>query len=163
MRKVVFPGSFDPFTKGHYELVQRGLLLFDHITVALGYNTQKKRYFDVKQMHTLIEKSFEDRKKQVDVLIYKELTASFVTKLGVKFLLRGVRNATDFNMEHRISELNKTINPNLETIFLISAPKYQALSSSLIREVHSYGGDVSPYLPYSLPSDIIIHSSASSV
>jgi len=151
MEKVaIFPGSFDPFTKGHEDILLRGLGIFDKIIIAIGYNTSKhKRYFDVDTMVKYINEAYKDR-PEISVLIYNELTAVLAKKLNAKFLLRGLRNTTDFEYENSIAELNKNQNAELETVFLITTPKYAHISSSIIREVHQYGGDVSDYLPYTI-------------
>lgn len=146
-RIAVFPGSFDPFTKGHFDIVCRALVLFDRVIVAIGHNTEKKRYFDLSTMLPAIRSAFDDM-PQVDVLVYDELTAAFAERLGARFLLRGLRNTTDFEFENSVAQLNKHLVRNIETLFLITSPAYASINSSLIREVHRYGGDVSPFIPY---------------
>ncbi len=148
-RIALFPGSFDPFTKGHEDIVLRGLSLFDKIIISIGHNSQKKRHFDIELMVTLIEQSFAGNEK-VDVITYNELTASLAKKYNAKYLLRGLRNTTDFEYENSISQVNRYLNTELETVFLITSPKYAAISSSIIREVHKYGGDVDEFLPYKI-------------
>ena len=150
-RVAIFPGCFDPFTKGHHDIVSRGLQLFDKIVIAMGYNSQKKRYFAPEQMCELIRSSFE-REQSVEVIVYDQLTATLAQSKGVRFLLRGLRNTTDFEFENSVSQLNKSIYSELDVVFLITSATYSSISSSLIREVHEYGGDISPYLPYDLPS-----------
>ncbi len=151
MAKIaLFPGSFDPFTKGHENILLRGLKIFDEIIIAIGFNTAKhKRYFEVESMVKYIENMYKDR-PEISVKIYNELTAEFAKKHNANYLLRGLRNTTDFEYENTIAELNKNQNPELETVFLITTPIYAHISSSIIREVHRYGGDVSDYLPYEL-------------
>lgn len=149
-RIALFPGSFDPFTKGHEDIVLRGLNLFDEIIVAIGYNSKKQnRYFTVEMMEQKINETFSGL-PQVSVLIYSELTAQLATKHNAKFVLRGLRNTTDFEYENSISQVNRDLNPELETVFLITSPEWAAVNSSIIREVHKYDGDVSKYLPYAL-------------
>lgn len=150
MKKVaLFPGSFDPFTNGHQDIVLRGLSLFDEIIIAVGHNTQKERYFDLELMVSKIEETFHDNDR-ISVLIYNELTAELAQKHGAKYLLRGLRNTTDFEYENTIAQVNRHLNEELESVFLITSPEYAALSSSIIREVHKYGGDVSELLPYAI-------------
>jgi len=151
-RVALFPGSFDPFTKGHFDIVLRGLSVFDKIIISLGDNSQKKRYFPIEVMVNCIEKAFTEY-PNVDVIIYNELTASLAKKYNAKFLLRGLRNTTDFEYENSISQVNRFLNSELETIFLITSPKFAAISSSIIREVHKYGGDVNEFLPYSIDEE----------
>ena len=154
MEKIaLFPGSFDPFTKGHEDILLRGLKLFDKIIIAIGYNTSKhKRYFDVDTMVRYIKETYKE-KPQISVVIYNELTAGLEKKHNAKFLLRGLRNTTDFEYENSIAQLNRNQNPELETVFLITSPKYAHISSSIIREVHQYGGDVSDFLPYKIKDE----------
>jgi len=149
-RIAVFPGSFDPFTKGHEDIVRRGLKLFDEIVIAIGYNSQKaNRYFEIKYMEEKINHTFHDT-LGVSVLVYNELTAQISDKLGASHILRGLRNTTDFEYENSISQVNRDLNEALETVFLITSPEFAALNSTIIREVHRYGGDVDKYLPYDL-------------
>ena len=148
-RIALFPGSFDPFTKGHYDIVIRGLKLFDEIIVAIGQNTKKKRYFPLEVMIENVTDTFEKQEK-IKVVTYNELTASFVKKFDARFLLRGLRNTTDFEYENSIAQVNKYLNSDLESVFLITSPEYAAINSSIIREVHRYKGDISVFLPYEL-------------
>lgn len=151
MKKVaVFPGSFDPFTKGHEDIVLRGLALFDEIIVAVGYNSTKdKRYFKIEVMIEKIQETFA-KFPQISVITYSELTAELARKKNARFLLRGLRNTTDFEYENSIAQVNRYLNKDLESVFLITSPPFAAINSSIIREVHRYGGDVSPMLPYKL-------------
>ena len=149
-RIAIFPGSFDPFTNGHYDVVRRGLALFDKVIISMGYNSNKTRYFDPQLMKKSISEAFTDT-SAVEVIIYDELTATLAARYGARFLLRGLRNTTDFEFENSSSQMNQSLNQELETIFLITSPAYSGINSSLLREVHKYGGDVAPYLPYKLP------------
>jgi len=150
MTKIaIFPGSFDPFTKGHQDIVLRGLKLFDEIVIAIGHNTQKTRYFELNSMIDHISMAFENN-RNIKVITYNELTASLAKKYNANFLLRGLRNTTDFEYENSIAEINKHLNPDLECVFLITSPEYAYIKSSIVREVHMYGGDISDYLPYAL-------------
>ena len=150
MSKIaIFPGSFDPFTKGHKDIVLRGLNIFDKIIVALGHNSKKKRYFDLDMIVGHIDELFRDNDR-VEVITYNELTAELARKYEARFLLRGLRNTTDFEYENTIAQVNMNLNAGLDSVFLITSPEYAYVSSSVIREVHGYGGDVSDYLPYDL-------------
>jgi len=149
-RIAIFPGSFDPFTKGHEDIVNRGLAIFDEIIIAIGHNTKKNvRYFSIDKMTRYIEKAFEGNMR-VRVMVYNELTAHLAKTYDARFLLRGLRNTTDFEYENSISQVNRHLNDDLESVFLITSPQYAAISSTIIREVHRYGGDVSAFLPYPL-------------
>jgi len=149
-RIALFPGSFDPFTKGHEDIVLRGLQLFDEILIAIGFNAQKStRYFEIKAMVNYINSSFE-KYPNIKVLTFSELTAEFARKNGARFLLRGLRNTTDFEYENSISQVNRQLYSEMESVFLITTPNLAWISSSIVREVHRYGGDVSEFLPYKL-------------
>ncbi len=149
-RVALFPGSFDPFTRGHEDIVLRGLALFDEIVIAIGYNSKKStRYFDIEMMLGRIRTTFQNY-PQISVETYSELTATFAEKKGASYLLRGLRNTTDFEYENTISQVNRDLNQNMESVFLITSPRLAAINSSIVREVHRYGGDVSAYLPYQL-------------
>jgi pantetheine-phosphate adenylyltransferase len=148
-RIALFPGSFDPFTKGHEDIVLRGLEIFDEIIVTIGFNSNKSRHFPVEDMKEKIEALFMGN-DTVSVKIYNELTAEYAKKFNANFLLRGLRNTTDFEYENSISQVNRHLNKELETVFLITSPEYASVSSSIIREVHKYGGDVSDFIPYEL-------------
>lgn len=151
MKKVaLFPGSFDPFTKGHEDIVLRGLKLFDEIVIAIGFNQKKQtRYFDLEEMKTKIQENFKNH-PQISVVVYDELTAELAKKHDAKYLLRGLRNTTDFEYENSIAQVNRHLYSDLETVLLITSPDYAFISSTIIREVHKYGGDVSSYIPYDL-------------
>jgi pantetheine-phosphate adenylyltransferase len=147
---ALFPGSFDPFTKGHEDIVLRGLQIFDEIVIAIGYNSKKStRYFTIELMIEKIEKTFSAY-PSIKVLTYSELTAEYARKQHAKFLLRGLRNTTDFEYENSISQINKNLVSDLESVFLITTPEFAWINSSVIREVHRYGGDISKFLPYKL-------------
>jgi len=149
-RIALFPGSFDPFTKGHEDIVLRGLQLFDEIIIAVGYNsTKSQRYFPIELMMSKINETFKNH-PSIKVQTYSELTAEFAKKNGAKFLLRGLRNTTDFEYENSIAQITKHLNNQLESVFLITSPHFAAINSSIIREVHKYKGDVSAFLPYQL-------------
>jgi pantetheine-phosphate adenylyltransferase len=148
-RIALFPGSFDPFTKGHEDIVLRGLRLFDEVVIGIGNNAVKKRYFPLDVMKEMIEKTF-DSEKNVKVVTYDDLTAHTARELGATFLLRGLRNTTDFEYENGISQVNRYLYEEIETVFLITSPPLAPISSSIIRDLHRYGQRVDDFLPYSL-------------
>ena len=150
MKTALFPGSFDPFTKGHFDIVMRGLNIFDQVIISIGHNSAKnKRYFELDLMVSKIKEAFKSEDR-VDVIVYDELTAQLAKQYNAKFLLRGLRNTTDFEYENSISQVNRYLNAELETVFLITSPELAPISSSIIREVHRYGSDVSNFLPYKI-------------
>ena len=149
-RIAIFPGSFDPFTKGHEDIVLRGLKIFDEIIIGIGYNSGKsQRYFPVEFMVEKISGTFKNY-PQISVQTFAELTAGFAKRNNARFLLRGLRNTTDFEYENSIAQVNRSLNDELESVFLITSPQFASISSSIIREVHRYKGDVSQFIPYSL-------------
>lgn len=145
-RTAVFPGSFDPFTRGHQDIVLRALSLFDHIIIGIGHNTKKKRYFPVEEVLDAITKSFGPY-PSVSVELYSDLTANFARERGARFLLRGLRNGTDLEYENPIAQANRHVDEGLETVFMITSPEFAYISSSIVRELHRYGQDVSKFLP----------------
>ncbi|SEG09707.1 pantetheine-phosphate adenylyltransferase [Algoriphagus boritolerans] len=149
MKKIaVFPGSFDPFTMGHHDIVLRSLNLFDEVIIGIGYNsTKQNRYFEIDQMVTKIKGVYQGNDR-VKVIVYNELTSTLAKKYEARFLIRGLRNTTDFEYENTISQMNRYLNTELETVFLITSPQFAAVSSTVIREVHRYGGDVREFLPF---------------
>ncbi|TGE06524.1 pantetheine-phosphate adenylyltransferase [Hymenobacter fodinae] len=150
-RIALFPGSFDPFTNGHLDVVRRGVALFDQVIISIGNNSSKQRYLPVEQMITLIEQVFQDEPR-VSVCSYKGLTADFARETGARYLLRGLRNTTDFEYENTIAQANRHVNPDLETVFLITSPALAAISSTIIREIHRFGGNVDDFVPFQLPA-----------
>jgi pantetheine-phosphate adenylyltransferase len=154
MKKIaLFPGSFDPFTNGHLDVVRRGAELFDEIIIALGNNSSKQRYLPVDWMEAQITELFQDDPR-VSVCSFRGLTADFARERGARYLLRGLRNTTDFEYENTIAQANRHVNPNLETVFLITSPLLAAISSTIIREIHRFGGDVGQFVPFALPAPV---------
>ncbi|MBN7815853.1 pantetheine-phosphate adenylyltransferase [Algoriphagus pacificus] len=151
MKKIaIFPGSFDPFTMGHHDIVIRSLKLFDEVIIGIGYNsTKQNRYFDIDLMVSKIKEVYKGM-DSVKVIVYNELTSTLAKKHNAGFLVRGLRNTTDFEYENTISQMNRYLNDELETVFLITSPQFAAISSTVIREVHRYGGEVQEFLPYKI-------------
>lgn len=148
-RTAIFPGSFDPFTNGHLDVVLRGSRLFDEVIIAIGNNSSKQRYIPVEQMVEVIERIFKDE-PTIKVASYKGLTAEFAREVGAGFLLRGLRNTTDFEYENTIAQANRHVNSDLETVFLITSPALAAINSSIIREIHRFGGNVDSFIPFQI-------------
>lgn len=146
MKIAVFPGSFDPITIGHVDIVHRATPLFDKIVVAIGVNSQKQYLFPLDQRLEWLRKVFADNPK-VEVQYFEHLTAHFCRRIGAEYLIRGLRNASDFDYEKTISQLNQIVGGGLETIFLISQPAYSHISSTIVREIIKGGGDARPFLP----------------
>lgn len=147
MKKIaVFPGSFDPITTGHEDLIKRAVPLFDEIIVAVGVNSQKKYLFPLEQRLEWLEKVFA-KQATVNVAHFEGLTANFCKSVNANYLLRGLRNASDFDYEKTISQLNHIVGDGLETIFLISKPEFSHISSTIVREIIKGKGDASPFVP----------------
>jgi pantetheine-phosphate adenylyltransferase len=147
MEKIaVFPGSFDPITVGHVDLVKRAIPLFEKIVVAVGVNSKKQSLFTLDQRMRWLEQVFKDV-PQVTVDSFEGLTVHYCKKIGARFLLRGLRHASDFDYEKTISQLNHIVGNQIETVFLISRPEYSHISSTIVREIIIGHGDASPFLP----------------
>lgn len=145
-RIAIFPGSFDPVTMGHVSVVKRALDLFDKIIIAIGVNSEKQSMFSLEQRIGWLEKIFENEEK-VNVESYEGLTINFCKKVNARFILRGLRTASDFEFERGIGQVNRMLNGNVETVFLLTEPKYTPVSSSIVRDVIRHGGDVSNLIP----------------
>ena len=143
---AVFPGSFDPLTVGHVDLVTRALPLFDKIVVAIGVNSKKKYLFSLETRMDWIKSVFQNEPK-ISVDQFGGLTAHYCAKLGARYLIRGLRNGSDFDYEKTISQLNASIGESLETVFLISQPEYSHISSTIVREIIRGRGDVTSFVP----------------
>lgn len=146
MKIAVFPGSFDPITTGHLDIVYRARPLFDKVVVAIGVNDQKKTLYSLEQRREWLERVFVDE-KDIEVDHFSGLTADYCRKIGARYLIRGLRSAADFDYEKTISQVNSTIGDQLETVFLISRPEYSHISSTIVREILKGGGDASVFLP----------------
>lgn len=146
MKIAVFPGSFDPITIGHVQIVKRALPLFDKIIIAVGVNSQKRYLYTLEERLEGIAQVFSKEAK-VEVDKHEGLTAHYCIKKQARYLLRGLRNASDFDYEKQLSQMNQIIGDGVETVFLISQPEFSHISSTLVREVIKGGGDASVFLP----------------
>lgn len=145
-KKAIYPGSFDPFTNGHLDIVKKAAKLFEEVYVFIGVNPQKKRSSDPVKMKEAIEKTIASLGvSNCRVIVHDGLVAEFAKKNGIGYMIRGLRNNMDYNYEENIAEVNKLINPELEYVYFRA--ENVAVSSSMVKELHSYGQDVSPYLP----------------
>ena len=145
MRKAIFPGSFDPITNGHYDIIKRGISLFDEVIVAIGVNAEKKYMFSLEDRKRFIEESFKDEPK-VKVITYSGLTIDLCKKENAEFILRGLRNPADFEFEKAIAHTNRVMS-KIETVFLLTAARTSFISSSIVRDVLRNGGDISQLVP----------------
>jgi pantetheine-phosphate adenylyltransferase len=145
-QQAVFPGSFDPVTLGHKDIVQRASLIFEKVYVAIGRNTSKTTMLPFESRLEVVSKVFEGV-KGVEVIIYEELTVNLCERLGAKYVVRGLRSGTDFDYERNIALMNEKLNPDIETVFFISNPDYAGISSTIVKEIHKFGGDISKLVP----------------
>jgi len=145
MRKAIFPGSFDPITLGHFDLIKRSIPLFDEIVVAIGINAEKKYMFSLEERKQFIEASFADE-PTVSVVTYEGLTIDLCKKLEANFILRGLRNPADFEFEKAIAHTNRKLS-KIETVFLLTASKTSYISSSIVRDVIRNGGEYELLVP----------------
>jgi len=148
MRRAIFPGSFDPITLGHYDIIKRGVHLFDEIIVAIGINAEKKYMFSLEQRQHFIEEAFKNQPK-VKVLTYKGMTVDFCKEIDAKFILRGLRNPADFEFEKAIAHTNRKLS-KIETVFLLTAANTSYISSSIVRDVIRNNGNYSILVPESV-------------
>lgn len=146
MKIAIFPGTFDPLTLGHIDLIKRGRALFDQLAVAVMTNTSKTPLFSVEERVEQIKEATAGM-DNVSVITAQGLTVKLMNKIGADYLMRGLRNTTDFQYERDIATMNKFLDKDVETVFFLADPKYQHLSSSLLKEVAMSGGDISAYLP----------------
>ena len=148
MRKAIFPGSFDPITNGHFDIIKRGVSLFDEVIVAIGVNAEKKYMFSLEDRKRFIEEAFKDEPK-VKVITYSGLTIDLCKKEKADFILRGLRNPADFEFEKAIAHTNRVMS-KIETVFLLTAARTSFISSSIVRDVLRNGGDISQLVPESV-------------
>ncbi|MEJ6348350.1 pantetheine-phosphate adenylyltransferase [Holzapfeliella sp. He02] len=147
MKKAIFPGSFDPITNGHIDLVKRAAHLFDEIIVAVMTNTKKQYLLTQQERLQVVESVFSDVENVVVVSDFSDLTVNVAEKYGASHIVRGLRNGSDFDYEKAISQMNAHQNSTIETLFLVTDSKYEFVSSSMIKEVAGFGGDVSDFVP----------------
>ncbi|MBU2994969.1 pantetheine-phosphate adenylyltransferase [Cellulophaga baltica] len=148
MRRAIFPGSFDPVTLGHYDIINRGITLFDELIIAIGVNSDKKYMFSLEDRKQFIKEAFIDEPK-IKVLTYEGLTVDFCKKVNANFILRGLRNPADFEFEKAIAHTNRKLS-EIETVFLLTSSGKSYISSSIVRDVIKNGGDVSGLVPESV-------------
>lgn len=153
MRVAVFPGSFDPITNGHCDIIARALPLFDKIIIAIGRNSDKRYMFSLEERKDFIRSTYVDEPK-IEVMDYEGMTVDFCRRVGATFMLRGLRNPADFEFEKAIAQTNRRLAPEVETVFLLTSSGYSFISSSIVREIVSYGGDVSELTPRAVHSYI---------
>lgn len=146
MRICLFPGTFDPVTLGHIDIINRALPLFDKIYVGIGINSSKSPMFSPEQRMEWFKEIYAGD-KQVESVVYDGLTVDYCKAIGARFILRGIRYVSDFEYEKTIADANRTLDKHIETIFLTGEPKYTSVASTIVRDILRNGGDASPFLP----------------
>lgn len=145
-RICLFPGTFDPITKGHVDVIERAIGLFDKLVIGIGINSSKQPMYSVEQRCDWIREIFKDEPK-IEAVGYSGLTIDFCHSIGAKFIMRGIRYISDFEYEKAIADMNRMLAPDIETIFLTCAPAYSTISSTIVRDVIRNKGDVSMFVP----------------
>ena len=145
-RICLFPGTFDPVTLGHVDIINRAIPLFDKIVVGIGLNAAKAPMFSAEQRLGWIREIYKDEER-VEGAAYEGLTIDFCKKIGAQFILRGIRYVSDFEYEKTIADANRTLDKSIETIFLTGEPKYTSVASTIVRDIIRNNGDASPFLP----------------
>lgn len=146
MKIALFPGSFDPITIAHVDIVNRSLPLFDKIVVGIGLNSAKQSFLSAEKREQIVQSIFANNPK-VEIQTYEGLTVDFCKKIKADYMVRGIRSAADFEYERVIAQINQTMMPEAETIILLSKPEYSAISSTIVRDILRNNGDVSPFVP----------------
>ena len=145
-RICLFPGTFDPLTLGHVDIINRAIPLFDKIVVGIGLNAAKGPMFSADQRLQWIKDIYKDEER-VEAAVYEGLTVDFCRKIGAQFILRGIRYVSDFEYEKTIADANRTLDKSIETIFLTGEPKYTSVASTIVRDIIRNGGNAAPFLP----------------
>ncbi|OQP39878.1 pantetheine-phosphate adenylyltransferase [Niastella yeongjuensis] len=152
-RIALFPGTFDPITIGHLDIIHRALPLFDKLVIGIGRNANKSAMFSEEQRLTWIKEIFRDNPK-VTVAVYEGLTVECCRKVGANFIVRGIRYVNDFEYEKAIADMNRSLDKDIETVFLTCLPQYTSVASTLVRDVIRNGGDARQFLPQAVAKDI---------
>jgi len=153
MRIALFPGTFDPVTFGHLDIIERSLRLFDQLYVGIGINSNKVPMFSAEQRVAWLEEIFKDEPR-IKSVVYEGLTVECCRKIGANYILRGIRYVNDFEYEKAIADMNRSLDKEIETIFLTCLPQYTSVASTLVRDVIRNGGDVSQFVPQAVLNSI---------
>jgi pantetheine-phosphate adenylyltransferase len=146
MKIALFPGSFDPVTKAHVDILKRSISLFDKVYIGIGDNSSKKGLLSIEQREKMLRAVFEHEPK-IHVVAYDGLTVEFCKSIGAAYMIRGIRTVSDFEYEKGIAQMNHALEPEIESIFIVSKPGYSSISSTVVREILRYHGDVSQFIP----------------
>src|ERR1700759_2900256 len=146
MKIALFPGSFDPVTKAHVDIVKRSIGLFDKIYIGIGVNSSKKGLLSIETREKMLRAVFENEPK-IHVVAYEGLTVDFCKSIGADYMIRGIRTVSDYEYEKAIAQMNHSLVPEIESIFIVSKPGYSSISSTIVREILRYKGDISQFVP----------------
>jgi pantetheine-phosphate adenylyltransferase len=146
MNVALFPGSFDPVTKAHVDIIKRSIGLFDKVYIGIGDNSSKKGLLSIEQREKMLRAIFENEPR-IHVIAYDGLTVEFCKSIGAQYMIRGIRTVSDFEYEKAIAQMNHSLAPDIESIFIVSKPGYSSISSTIVREILRYNGDVSQFIP----------------
>ena len=146
MKIALFPGSFDPVTKAHVDILKRSVSLFDKVVVGIGLNSSKPSFLSAETRKKMLEAVFAEDPK-VEVMVYEGLTIEFCKKINAAYMIRGIRTVSDFEYEKAIAQMNHALVPEIESIFIVSKPGYSSISSTIVRDILRYNGDVSQFIP----------------
>jgi pantetheine-phosphate adenylyltransferase len=146
MKIALFPGSFDPVTKAHVDIVKRSVSLFDKVYIGIGVNSSKAGLLSIGKREQMLRAVFETDNR-IHIIAYEGLTVDFCKTIGASYMIRGIRTVSDFEYEKAIAQMNHSLAPDIESIFIVSKPGYSSISSSIVREIMRYNGDVSQFIP----------------
>jgi len=146
MKIALFPGSFDPVTKAHVDIVKRSVGLFDKVYIGIGDNSSKKGLLSIEKREQMLRAIF-DTEPKIHIIAYDGLTVDFCRSIGAGYMIRGIRTVSDFEYEKAIAQMNHSLAPDIESIFIVSKPGYSSISSTIVREILRYNGDVSQFIP----------------
>lgn len=146
MKIALFPGSFDPITKAHVDIVKRSVGLFDKLYIGIGVNSGKQGLLSVEKREQMLRAVFETDPR-IHIIAYEGLTVNFCRSIGAAYMIRGIRTVSDFEYEKAIAQMNHSLEPDIESIFIVSKPGYSSISSTIVREIMRYGGDVGQFIP----------------
>ncbi len=145
-KTALIPGSFDPITIAHVDIIKRSLSLFDKIIIGIGANSTKEGFITLEQRKIMINAVFSDESK-IEIKVYNGLTVNFCKEIGAQYMVRGIRTVSDFEYEKAISQMNHALTPEIDTIFILSKPGYSSISSTIVRDILRYKGDVAQFVP----------------
>ena len=146
MKIALFPGSFDPVTKAHVDIVKRSVDLFDKVYIGIGVNSSKTGLLSVEKREQMLRAVFE-HERRIHIVAYEGLTVAFCKSIGAAYMIRGIRTVSDFEYEKAIAQMNHSLEPEIESIFIVSKPGYSSISSTIVREIMRFNGDVSQFIP----------------